>query len=110
MGIRLNAPWQDRLDERILELLDEEPWSTPSIMEIELPLDATEAQIKEHCMVLADVELIAVDPRDNWRCELDTRGKLYLDGEIDVEWHPPPRSPRTLQEGKPKWSWRIGPY
>lgn len=102
MGIRLNASWQERLDERILELLDDEPWSTPAIMEIELPIKATEAQIRERCMVLTDAELIAVEPGDNWRCELETRGKLYLEGEIDVEWHPSPRSPRMLHEGKPE--------
>jgi hypothetical protein len=110
MGIRLNAPWQDRLDERILELLDDESWSTPSIMEIELPIDATEAQIKERCMVMADAELIAIEPRDNWRCELETRGKLYLECEIDVDLYPSPRPVTVLEEGKPRWSWRIGPF
>jgi len=106
----MNAGWQERLDERILELLDDEPWSTPSIMEVELPLDATEGQIRERCLVLADAELIAIDPGDNWRCELETRGKLYLDGKIDVQLYPSPRSPRMLYEGDSGWSWRIGPF
>ena len=55
-------------------------------------------------MVLADAELIAIDPRDNWRCELETRGKLYLDGEIDVEHYPSPRSPQMPDNGKQEWS------
>jgi len=48
-------------------------------------------------MVLADAELIAVEPADNWRCELETRGKLYLEGETDVELCDTPRSPRSLE-------------
>jgi hypothetical protein len=60
MTIRRNASWIQRLDEWILEVLDEEPWSTPSMMELELPIEATEAQIRKWCIVLADAELIAV--------------------------------------------------
>lgn len=98
MAIRLNDRWQHRLDERILELLSDEPWSTPAIMETELPIRATERQIKERCMMLADAEMIGLDPADNWRCELDTRGELYLEGEVDMELYDTPRSPRSLEE------------
>jgi hypothetical protein len=100
MTIRRNARWQRRLDERILENLRDEGWSTPDIMEIELPIEATESQIRDRCMVMADAELIAIEPWNNWRCELETRGALYLDGEIDVELYEEPRPPWKLEQAE----------
>lgn len=100
MGVRRNAGWQERLDERILEILDDEPWSAPPIMVFELPISATESQIRDRCMVLADAELVHIKPADHWKCELTTRGKLYLKGELDVELYPDPRPPSMLEELK----------
>lgn len=98
MGVRRNAGWQERLDERILELLNDEPWSTPPIMECELPISATEAQIRDRCMVLADADLVEVDLSNGWRMELTTEGKLYLEGVLDMNLYPMPRRPNVLEE------------
>ena len=110
MTIRRNASWQDRLDERILELLDEESWSTPAVMVLDVPIEATKAQIRDRCKVLADAGLVAIEPDDGWMIHLKTRGKLYLEGEVDIDLYPSPRSPRTLDEGPAKWSRQLGPY
>lgn len=67
-------------------------------MPVELLIEAAENQIRERCMVLADAGLVAVDPDDNWRCELTTDGKLYLDGEMDVDLFDSPRSPGAIGE------------
>lgn len=98
MGVRRNAGWQERLDERILELLNDEPWSILSMMEVELPISATETQIRERCLLLADANLIVVDFSDGWRVELTTEGKLYLEGTLDMNHHPVPRRPNVLEE------------
>ena len=96
MTIRQNASWQERLDERILEALDEEPWSTPELLAIEVPLDATENQVRDRCKRLADAELIDLDLEDGWRVELTGLGKRYLEGETDMEYHRRPRWVRTI--------------
>ena len=110
MAIRRNASWQERLDERILEVLDDESWSTPSVMVLDVPIEATKAQIQDRCKVLADAGLIAIEPDDGWMIHLKTRGKLYLEGEVDIDLYPSPRSPRTLDEGPANWSRHLRPY
>ncbi len=98
MTQRRTARWQQALDERILEHLSEESWSTPSTMTVEPSIHATENQIRERCKVLADAELLAIEPDSGWMVQLTTEGQLYLDGELDVELYPRPRSPRQLDE------------
>lgn len=75
-----------QLDERILEHVEEEGWSSPGIM-VSRPafqrLDASEARIRERCRVLTSAELIA--PFHGEMYEITTWGRLYLDGELDAE-------------------------
>ena len=73
-------------------------------MELEIPSRATKAQIRDRCKVLADAGLVAIEPDDGWMIHLKTRGKLYLEGEADIDLYPSPRSPRTLDEGSANWS------
>jgi len=94
--IRRNARWQRRLDERIPETLDEELLSTPEMLAIESPMDATENQVKDRCNRLADAKLIDVDLEDAWRVELTVLGKRYLEGETDMKYHRWPRWVRTI--------------
>ncbi|CAI49272.1 homolog to phage PhiH1 repressor protein [Natronomonas pharaonis DSM 2160] len=98
MTIRRNAGWQDRLDERILELLDEEPWSVPGMMTVEIPLNVTEQQIRERCLRMADIGLVSVEPDNGWMVQLTTEGRLYLEGDLDAELYPHPRHPKRLKE------------
>lgn len=98
MTIRKTAKWQQALDERILEHLDDEPWSTPELMELVEGIDATAAQIRDRCRVLADVELVAVYMDKGWNVEITTLGLLYLNGEADIDLYPRPRHPRILEK------------
>jgi hypothetical protein len=98
MNQRRTARWQQSVDDRILELLSDESWSTPSMMAIEPNIHATENQIRERCKVMADAGLVAIEPNDGWMVQLTTEGQLYLDGELDVELYPRPRSPRQLND------------
>lgn len=98
MVIRRSASWQEQLDERILEVLDEEPWSTPELLTVEVPLDATDNQVRDRCKRLADAELIDVDLDDGWRLELTKLGKRYLEGETDMRYYRRPRWVRVIDE------------
>lgn len=97
MTIRRNAGWQDRLDERILEHLNDNLYSYPEFIAMESCVSATEAQIRDRCKLLADVELIHIDLND-WRLEICGLGQRYLEGKTDVEIYPYPRSVKNIDE------------
>lgn len=71
-----------QLDDRILEHLAEESWSTPRLMARTAGLRASEARITERCRLLADVELVAPIHRRTY--EITYWGRLYLAGELDA--------------------------
>ncbi|WP_135365883.1 hypothetical protein [Halosimplex halophilum] len=96
MTIRRTAQWQRSIDERILEYLRDESWSTPRYMAKIPGIHATRAQVRERCYVLADAELVAFLTEDAELVEITTAGKQYLDGEIDMELHPTPRHPQSI--------------
>jgi len=94
MSVRKTADWMCQLDERILEQLDEEPWSSPRVLEREITMDASESRIRERCQMLADADLI--EPIHSEMYELTTWGRLYLEGEVDARHQPRPRPGRVL--------------
>ena len=98
MTLRKTARWQQALDERILEHLDDEPWSTPELMEFVDGIDATPTQVRDRCRVLADADLVAIYLNQGWIVELTTLGRLYLKGEADIQLYPRPRHPRVLEK------------
>ena len=61
---------------------------------------ATETQVQERCQILADADLVAFLTEDSDMVELTTWGKLYLEGEIDVEHRRWPRQPDSVSEWK----------
>ena len=97
MTIRKTARWQQSIDDRILEHLRDESWSSAGIMSKKSGIHATEAQVRERCRVLADVDLVAFLTDDMDLVELTTTGKQYLDGEVDVELYPRPRHPSDIE-------------
>jgi hypothetical protein len=95
MTIRRTADWQESIDDRILEHLAEEPWSTTHHMASLPAIHATEKQVRDRCCRLADVDLVSwIDEENLDMIELTTEGKLYLDGELDVKLYPAPRESR----------------
>jgi hypothetical protein len=95
MNVRRAADWQRSVDDRILEHLAEEPWSSPRHMTSLPSVHATEAQVRDRCCRLADVGLVAwIDDETLDLIELTTEGRLYLDGELDVDLYPDPRPSR----------------
>jgi hypothetical protein len=97
MTIRRTAHWQQSIDDRILEHLRDESWSTPRFMTNVQGIHATETQVRERCRVLADADLVAFLTSDQDMVELTGRGKQYLEGKVDVELYPRPRHPRDLE-------------
>ena len=96
MKVRRAAKWQESVDDRILEHLSEEPWSSARHMATLPSIHATEAQVKDRCCRLADVGLVAwFDDNALDLVELTTEGQLYLDGELDVDLYPNPRKFRS---------------
>ena len=97
MTIRKTARWQQCIDDRILEHLRDESWSTARQMSIMDGIHATEAQVQERCRVLADADLVAFLTDRQDMVELTTMGEQYLDGEVDVELYPRPRHPSSWE-------------
>jgi hypothetical protein len=98
MHVRLTAGWQQTLDDRIIEHLDDESWSTPGYMEMVPGIDATKAQIRDRCRVLADAGLVSLEQEEGWYVELTKLGELYLEGEANIDLYPRPRHPKTLED------------
>jgi hypothetical protein len=98
MKPRRSGNWQKKVDDRILELLKSESWSTPSVMELEPHIHATEKQIQARCLQLADAELVGLSITEGWKVEITTKGLQYLEGEVDVRLYEHPRSEEELME------------
>lgn len=78
-----------QLDERILEHIRDEGWSSPSVMATHHLFNyASEARIRERCRALSYADLLA--PISGDMVELTTWGQLYLEGELDAEHQPRP--------------------
>ncbi len=84
------------LDERILEHLSEDPWSTPLHISRAIKLTASRGRVEERCQMLTQVGLVAPFFEDSHMYEITSEGQQYLDGELDAESRPTP-SPRPLQ-------------
>jgi len=78
------------LDERILEHLSEDPWSTPKHMSRIIKLTASRERVEERCLLLSQVGLVAPILEESNMYEITCEGEEYLDGELDVENRPTP--------------------
>lgn len=97
MTIRRNASWQEQLDERILEHLDDHTYSYPEFIALEPCISAPEGIIRDRCKRLADADLIHIDLND-WQLEICGLGERYLRGEADIAVYPYPRSVKHIDE------------
>jgi len=74
-----------QLDERILEHLAEDGWSTPAMIVEDRrfrDLQASEARVRERCRKLTEREL--VEPVHTEMYEITTWGLAYLRGDLDA--------------------------
>lgn len=89
--VRKASKWMCPLDERILEALDEESWSSPGMLSAQFDFTASKGRIRERCKLLARVGFVSFPFDDTDVVELTTRGKQYLEGEVNAENLPDPR-------------------
>lgn len=84
------------LDERILEYLEEDSWSTPRYMEQAMGFNASRGRIQERCRMLTQAGLVTPMFSDHHMYEITGRGQRYLEGELDVKDLPQPSTSITI--------------
>lgn len=75
------------LDERILEHLEREGWSTASLIEQATTMNASESRTRERLRMLTDCGLVAPIFEGSRMYELTSEGQRYLRGELDAKKH-----------------------
>jgi len=85
---RKTATWQTQFDDRILEFIAAERWSSPPIMAGSRFLRASEGRIRDRCTMLVYAGLLA--PIHVEMYEVTRWGELYLDGDLDAAHQPVP--------------------
>lgn len=83
-----------REDERILEYLDEEHWSTPKLIATEAFEMISAEHVEERLLFLGYAGL--VDRLHSNSYEITPLGQRYLEGELDVSHLPRPTPSRVL--------------
>ncbi|MCU4926636.1 hypothetical protein OB905_11695 [Halobacteria archaeon AArc-dxtr1] len=93
---RKPARWMCTLDERILEHLNDDSWSTPRHMARVMKFDASRHRVSERCWMLAQAGFIAPLFEESKMYEITGEGQQYLEGKLDAENRPRP-SPQALR-------------
>jgi len=75
------------LDERIMEYLDREGWSTARLIEQATSMNASENRVDERLRMLSQAGLVAPIVDDLDMFELTGEGRRYLDGDLDAAEH-----------------------
>jgi DNA-binding Lrp family transcriptional regulator len=78
------------LDERILEILQSEGWSTAGYIARKVSLFASAGRVRERCRMLTAVELIEPHTKRLGHFDIANRGIQYLKGEFDASDLPKP--------------------
>ncbi|MFC7769334.1 hypothetical protein ACFQS5_11345 [Salinirubellus sp. GCM10025899] len=81
MSGRCSPPWMTLLDERILEHLDDEDWSTEYYMFEHSEIPGTKEAIRSRCYLLEISKLI--DRISESSYVISYRGRSYLEGEYE---------------------------
>lgn len=85
---RRSAEWMEQTDDRILEHIQEEGWSSPTIMVSLDSIEAPKGTLSDRCQMLSQAGFLAPIHEDMY--ELTTWGQQYLSGKIDAEHQPRP--------------------
>ena len=96
MTERQSAEWMCPLDERIMELLDREGWSTARLIEDVTTMNASRGRARERLEMLSQAGLVAPAFDDKQMYELTGEGQRYLEGELDAAKHIERPNPHTV--------------
>jgi hypothetical protein len=93
-----------QLDERLLEILRDEGPSSTALLAERLHLTASEGRIRDRLHVLAHAEFVApfggvIRGTPDWWV-LAGKGREYLRGELDAQYHHPPPGHREDVGGR----------
>lgn len=88
MSPRKTAPWQQQVDDRILEFVAEHRSATPTVIASCAAVRASEGRIRERCAMLRYAGLLAVVHGETY--ELTRAGQRYLAGDLDAAHQPTP--------------------
>jgi len=88
--LRRCATWQIETDDRLLELLRGEGWTSPRSLAAKPTVHLSVREVRRRLRMLADGGLVAPSDPDFDLYHLTTNGELYLDGERNQELHPHP--------------------
>ncbi len=94
-----------RTDDRVLEALNEQSWSTPYFLAIDID-GADEETIRRRCEVLCRVGFADREFSDHY--EISEWGALYLDGEVSAKAREPLPAPRPPEAVRPGWYAEFG--
>ncbi|WP_336001466.1 hypothetical protein [Halorientalis halophila] len=87
---RKSAKWMIQLDERILEHIEEQGWSTPKMMARKRGFPEYLGVISDRCKRLYYVGFMEPLVEDSGMYDITVEGRLYLKGEIDARHQPTP--------------------
>lgn len=85
MSGRRPASWMCPLDERILEFIDREDWTSPRLIETETSMNASWGRAYERLKMLEQAGLVERIHRHGVMFELTGEGQRYLCGELDAQ-------------------------
>jgi len=91
-----------RTDDRVLEALNEQSWSTPHLLAIDID-GADEETIRQRCVILHRAGFVELERDDQY--EISQWGALYLHGEVSARAREPLPAPRPPEAVRPK-RWR----
>jgi len=98
--VRKAAEWMSRTDDRVLEALNEQSWSTPEFLAIDVA-GADEETIRQRCEILCRAGFVKREFGDNY--EISEWGALYLDGQVSAKAREPLPAPRPPEAVRPGW-------
>lgn len=93
--MRRNAYWMKQEDDRILEILWEDGWSSPDLIAQRNCIDISEGHVRERLLFLWYAGLVYQIWNDGF--EITTEGIRYLEGDLDASHQPTPTVDRVLR-------------
>ncbi|WP_435062434.1 hypothetical protein [Halobaculum sp. EA56] len=103
MTVRRMSRWMMRLDERVLERLQEEGSGTA--WTIAYDIEENHIRVYHRLRVLAHAGFVDYVARERLedRWVITDWGRMYLDGEVDADLRRPNPSPRPPDKVRPGW-------
>jgi len=94
---RKPAKWMVPLDERILEILKAEGWSSPRYIAQKVSLRASVGRVRERCRMLTYAQMIEPLTRQFQNYDITGYGLRYLEGRLDASNQPWPSAKKVLR-------------